>query len=50
MAKYSYKCACGTTTTTTEQDAIKQLSQKAGVVPNYNPTGKKNGKKENRKA
>ena len=46
MAKYTYRCACGTTTTTTEKDAIKQVSQKAGVVPNYNPLGKKNGKKK----
>tara|TARA_E500000318_G_scaffold88812_1_gene86225 strand:+ start:587 stop:739 length:153 start_codon:yes stop_codon:yes gene_type:complete len=50
MAKYTYRCACGTTTTTTEKDAIKQVSQKAGVVPNYNPLGRKNGKKEKGKA
>ena len=50
MAKYTYRCACGTTTTTTEKDAIKQVSQKAGVVPNYNPLGRKNGKKRKRQS
>ena len=48
MAKYTYRCACGTTTTTTEKDAIKQVSQKAGVVPNYNPLGRKKWQKRKR--
>jgi hypothetical protein len=40
--KTKFKCACGTTTRVTDNDAVKVMEKpKTYMVRNYKPTGKK---------
>lgn len=41
MAHKRFKCACGMTTTRTENDAKKFVNKKVQTTKNYNPLGKK---------
>ena len=43
--KTKFKCACGTTTRVTEEDAMKVMDKpKNYLAKNYKPTGKKDKK------
>ena len=44
--KSTFKCACGTTTRLTDQDAERVMTTRASTKPNYNPRGKTSGKKK----